>query len=49
MKKALVVLEITYDEHQYDHPQDWSWHLLCDLPNRDDVKVLPKLPHPDYD
>lgn len=37
---AEITLRIAYDDHEYDHPAEWSWHILCDMPDRDDVLVV---------
>lgn len=39
-KKAIVVLEIFYDNEKTEHPEDWEWHELLDMPDHRDCSVV---------
>lgn len=31
MKRTIVILDITYDEHSFDHPTAWNWNTIADV------------------
>jgi len=40
VKKIRITLEITYDEKNVVHPQEWDWNSLVDVGPNDNIEVV---------